>query len=121
MSAPKPIDPRQHVWWHRLRRLGPFWFVGLGGAVFSPALTLAMYALVVIFYRRGWSTYVDGGVLIYLVTTPLFVGSCVWTWVYMEKRYGATLDVHCPRCGYEVHAVESERCPECGEPMARPA
>ena len=112
----KPINPLQHVWWHRLRRLGPFGFVTLIGAVASPLLAIGLYSTVVIAYGRSWQTFVSGATTILVLTAPIYIGSCIWTWVYMEKRYRATLGVHCPGCGYAVHSGTSGRCPECGEP-----
>ena len=88
------------------------------GAIASPALTIALFSLVILYFRRDWHTFVSGAGLIFLVTAPLYLGSCIWTWVYMEKRYAATLGVHCPCCGYEIHGAESAACPECGRPLA---
>ena len=110
----KPIDARQHVWWHRVRRLRSFGFVALLGAFASPLLTVLLFGGVVLFYRYPWSTFAAVAPWMWLLTTPLYVGACAWTWVYMEKRYSATLALHCPHCGYVLRGIHGTRCPECG-------
>ena len=114
-SEAKPIDTRQHVWWHRLRRLGATGFVaGLGGVV-APLGTVLLFGGVVFAYDYPLSTFTSVGAKMWLLTAPIYMAACLWTWVYMQKRYAATLALHCPGCGYSLEGAASERCPECGE------
>jgi hypothetical protein len=39
--------------------------------------------------------------------------------IAMQPTIGQTLP--CPHCGYDLRAIASERCPECGEPIDRDA
>ena len=113
----KPIDPRQHVLWFRLRRLGCWGFTLLGGGVMAPLITCMLYGSVVWFYRYPLMTFIDYGVVIWVVTAPLYIGCFLWTWSHMEKRYRVTLATSCPRCGYSLAGGSGGgRCPECGEP-----
>ena len=112
----KPIDARQHVWWHRLRRLGPSAFVLLGGGLLSPLVTCLLFAGVVLYYGYPWSTFVSTGTVMWLVTSPVYMGAWFWTWRHMEQRYRATLPVRCPGCGYSLRGSATQGCcPECGE------
>ncbi|MHC5003143.1 MAG: hypothetical protein ACYTJ0_08470 [Planctomycetota bacterium] len=118
MPDSRPIDPRQHVWWHRLRRLGPVGFVALIGCLASPLLTVALFGGVIYAFRYPWATFVRVGSVMWLLTAPVYAGACAWTWVYMEQRYRATLGVRCPGCGYTLRGVAGPRCPECGTSIA---
>jgi hypothetical protein len=119
VSQPQPIDARQHVWWHRLRRLGPWGFTLLLGGLAAPLITVVLFGGVIIAYRYPFSTFVRNGTLIWLVTAPVYLGACAWTWSHMEKRYRDTLTIRCPRCGYSLRGGVSERCPECGQALTR--
>jgi hypothetical protein len=114
-TTTKPIDARQHTWWHRLRRLGPWGFTILGGGLAAPLLTCSLFAGVVWFFRYPPSTFFTNGALIWLVSSPVYLGSCFWTWKHMEKRYHATLATRCPVCGYSREGNAGDGpCPECG-------
>jgi len=120
VTSPAPIDARQQVWWHRLRRLGPWGFVLLVGGLISPLVTCLLFGGVVYAYSYPWSTFVTNGTIMYLVTAPVYVGASLWTWHHMEGRYRATLDVRCPGCGYSRRGTGGARCPECGQEVPAP-
>lgn len=111
----RPIDARQHVWWHRLRRLGRWGFTAAVGVVAAPLATVALLAGVFATWGSSWAGFPASAGLIWLATAPVFAGASLWTYVHMEGRYRATLSVRCPGCGYSrVGASGAGRCPECG-------
>ena len=123
MSPPRPIDRRQHVLWHRLRRLGRWPFVGLVGVLAAPLLTVLLFGAVILYFRASSQTFIEGSIAIWIITAPVYAGACAWTFSHMEGRYAATLATRCPGCGYALRGVAGrERCPECGEalPVAPP-
>ena len=110
----RPIDARQHTWWHRLRRLGRWGFVGLGGGVAAPGVTCMLFAGVILYYGYPWSTFFRNGALIWFVSAPIYLAACWWTYSHMEERSHATLGVRCANCGHELLPGQA-RCPECGQ------
>lgn len=118
-TSARPIDARQHVWWHRLRRLRPWGFVLLFGGLVAPGVTVLLFGGVIVFYDYPLSTFVRNGTLMWIITAPVYLASCAWTWVHMEGRYGATLTVRCPACGYSLAGTAGTRCPECGADQRR--
>ena len=113
----KPIDARQHTWWHRLRRLRWWGFTFLGGGLVAPLITVVLFGGVVWYYHYPLSTFLFNGRLIWIVSAPIYMGAFLWTWSHMEKRYHATLSLRCARCGHTLlHTAFQDRCPECGEP-----
>lgn len=110
-----PIDARQYVWWHRLRRWGRWGFALGGGALAAPLLTCVLFAGVILYYDYPASTYFSVATRIWLVSAPIYVAACLWTWSHMEGRYRATLDLRCPQCGYPARGrADDALCPECG-------
>ncbi len=71
------------------------------------------------FFGYPWSTFLVNGTLIWLVSSPVYVGACFWTYKHMEGRYHATLATRCPDCGYSLEGgTGGDRCPECGAERA---
>jgi hypothetical protein len=83
--------------------------VGSGGVVI--ALHIATCSLLGV----GIAAPATLAALVVIVAAAL-AGAHAWTWSYMERRYAATRDLLCPRCGYHVGATRSVLCPECGAP-----
>lgn len=98
--------------------MGPWGFVVGGGGLLAPLVTCLLFGGVILYFHYPWSAFVRNGTLIWVVTAPIYVGACFWTWKHMEKRYRATLTVSCPWCGYSLRgAAGAGRCPECGKPV----
>lgn len=120
-SRAQPIDPRQFIWWHRLRRLGCWGFTLGLGAVAAPALTVALFIAVALVQQRVSINILSGASLIWLICTPFFTGASLWTYWHMEGRYRSTLNRHCPGCGYLLLGrteATGACCPECGLSLA---
>ncbi|MCP3904251.1 MAG: hypothetical protein GY715_11520 [Planctomycetes bacterium] len=83
----------------------------------APLVTCLLYGGVVLYHRYGWSSFLVNGALMWIVTTPVYLGAWFWTWKHMEKRYHAALGMRCSRCGYSLRGATGARCPECGETL----
>ena len=118
MSRSQPIESRQYVWWHRVRRLGAWGFVGGLGGVVAPLITAGLQMIVIIAHHGPGSGFGPVAFRVALVLAPIYASLFAWTWWYMEHRYRRTLTRRCPACGYAVHASPAPRCPECGRERA---
>lgn len=64
----------------------------------------------------------DGSTVAVHYALELFLGilwTCRFLWHALNRNREQTTSTNCTNCGYDLHGISSNRCPECGT-MSRP-
>ncbi len=104
-------------------RLRPSDYLALATCIVVGALTIVFVWMTIRSAQlRGMQFAVAPLVAYTLMFLAGFVGSMLWVrsqWRELRWDRAERLG-RCPRCGYDLHAVAHDLCPECGLPIWRP-
>ena len=69
-------------------------------------------------WRQEWLGEVTSLLLLNAGWVPCFVGVCalIGVWRVRDREFAPGM---CGYCGYDLHGLSSETCPECGKELSR--